>query len=238
MVMTLPRGARALVVSELRLVAESVAVALSVRGVETVSTPWPPASEPRSRCGTDGHQADVGLVLSELADAASVHKVRSVIRWLPVPWVVVTSAPRGAAWGAVLEIGADTVLSDSTTLDDLADTLVDVRQGRSPIGTDLRRQLVDDRLAAVEELERLRARLSALSLPERSVLRLLCSEPSFADLGGQEIADPGQRRLVASVLLELDRVRPRGRSGPARRPVPRRPARMPGPHGRCRPSPN
>jgi hypothetical protein len=178
------------------------------------------------------------VVLSELADVASLRRVRSVIRWVPIPWVVVTSAPCGAAWGAVLEVGADTVLSDSTTLDDLADTLVDVRQGRSPIGADLRRRLVDDRLAAVEEHERLRARLSALSLPERSVLRLLCSEPSFADLDGHDISDPGQRRLVASVLLELDRARPRGRAGPSRGPAPCRPAGMRGPRGRCRPSPN
>jgi DNA-binding NarL/FixJ family response regulator len=164
--MTLVCDARVLLVSDHRLVAETVAAALRGRGVETE----------RLGCATrpgTAAEAEVGLVLSGLDQTIGVGEVRSLVLELPIPWIVVTTASRGA-WGAVLE--ALTVLDRTTSIDDVVATIAGARTGRFSIDADLRRRLERDQRAAADELELLGDHLSRFTPSERSLLRPTCDE--------------------------------------------------------------
>ena len=119
----LPRVA---VASDQSLVAESVHRALRERGHATVVLRWPPTEAQRpdppvQQAGRGPRAAlpppDVAVLLSELDRRATVDGARTLVRALPVPWLVLAGVARGPAWGALYESGATVVMPTDTDLD-------------------------------------------------------------------------------------------------------------------------
>ena len=97
---------RVAVVAELGLVAESVRAALLSRGHDVVVVRWPvpddqPAPPPVRRRNRRrvGPPPDVALMLSDLERTSVVRTAQSLVEGLDVPWLVLTGAARGPAWG-------------------------------------------------------------------------------------------------------------------------------------------
>src|SRR5690348_5240380 len=99
-----------LVASELALVAEAVAAGLVGCDFVAAALPWPGdegagAEEPAPR-----PEQDVGLLINDVDSWPRLRSARSLIIKVPLPWVVLTAAPYGPMWGALLDAGARVVL--------------------------------------------------------------------------------------------------------------------------------
>lgn len=115
---------RVLVRSDEALVAETVRIALTARGL-AITEPGSPeldGTEPQAR-------AEVGLLITALATLRSVGEAQHLISGSGLPWVVVSTTPCGPGWAAVKEAGAEVVIDSSTSLDQVIRTLVSVHDG-------------------------------------------------------------------------------------------------------------
>lgn len=123
------------VTSDRSLVAESVAAALGMWGVEAVVVGWP-GSVPRALPDTTGDPG-VGLLVCDLDSAGSLRAARQVLERRPPWWIVLTSAPRGPLWGAMGEAGAAEVMASRTGLATTVAALRRLAEGRLVPDADL-----------------------------------------------------------------------------------------------------
>ena len=208
-----PAGLRVAVACDQSLVAESVATALDHQGLEVVRVPWPrlgpvvdrSSRRVRSARGPLGPPPDVGLVVSDLTRVAQVRGAAALVAGLAVPWLVMTGAPRGAAWGGVYERGVRLVVADDTGLDEVRGLLVDLATGWQPADQRrARRELVQAWLAFAEQRDDLAARLQTLTQREEEVLqRLHEGLPVRAIAEGWEVAEATVRSQVKAILKKL-----------------------------------
>lgn len=111
------------VTSDRALVAEVVCVGLVARGLLVVRIPW--ADPGAAHCvpgQKPGWTPGLALMLCDL-EPESVAMARSLVGAHPARWLLVTSAPRGPLWGAMLDVGVDGILEGGTTLAELADAI-------------------------------------------------------------------------------------------------------------------
>jgi DNA-binding NarL/FixJ family response regulator len=198
---------RVLVASDQRLVADTVQVALTSQGHEVVVTRWSNDARglPRRRPQAGGSLVDVGLLICELDRWSRLDVAVSIVARTGLPWLALTSAPRGPAWGALVAAGAELVLSVETGLDSLGDLLGSVGLRKRATPADERTELE----AAWEEARSHRRtvveRVGRLSAREGEVLRLAyegCSVAQIADALG--VAAPTVRSWTASLLHKLE----------------------------------
>jgi DNA-binding NarL/FixJ family response regulator len=185
------------------LVAESVLFALSERAHDAMVLRWPGPSPARPGQPT-GPRPDVGLLISELDRPSRIHSARKVIASQDVPWVVLTSAPRGPTWGAVLETGATLILPTTTTLDELSALLDDVAADPEASRTRRASALVRSWHELTHERAETAGRIRTLTPHEEDVLSLLyvgASVRTISELSGTTIATV--RGHVQSVLRKL-----------------------------------
>lgn len=138
-------------------------------------------------------------------DLSSVDAARWVVASYPTRWLVLTDAPRGPLWGAMLEAGVVGILQSNTTISDVLDAIVTVHEG-GVLDDELR-----DRVELVEawrrgEAERddARARLASLTPRQREVLRMIhlgFTVSEIAEMNG--VAPSTVRSQVRSVLRKL-----------------------------------
>jgi DNA-binding NarL/FixJ family response regulator len=196
---------------------QSVAAALTTRGllVEPLGAPGPTGLLPvRLR------REDVVLAMEDLPDGAALARVCAFVSGCPARVLVLTAHPPGAAWNALLDAGAASVLGSSAGLDEVAETLSRLTTGRAPADPDagpgpappVRVRDLEPRAQAVVD------RLSGVGRVDRMLLALVCTglsvEQAAARLGlaPEEVArrhDALLRRLgvatgeEAVVLLDL-----------------------------------
>jgi len=201
------------VASDQRLVAESVAAALGDRSLDTVMVQWPDVDAilrterrgPRAR-GRPTPAPDAGLVLTDLLRMEQVRAARVLVGSLDVPWLVLTLAPRGPAWGAMYDRGATLVLPGGIGLDTACELIADLATGWRP---DLSRRERKQLVASWRTFEAQRAdmaeRLKTLSDREEEVLQQLHEGVAVRAIAAQSaVAETTVRSQVKSILRKLD----------------------------------
>jgi len=194
---------RVAVASDQALVAESVRAALADRGFVPVVVRWPggPAvpGPPQPRMAYD-----VGLLLSDLDRPSRVEAARTLISRVPTMWVVLTAAPRGPVWGAVLAAGALRVVADSARMERVERILRQAARGRGATVADESRRLQRAWSRAQVEQARLDARIESLTPREREVLTLLDRGETVASIAGLLGSSPSTvRSQLKAVLRKL-----------------------------------
>lgn len=202
-----PQRLRVLVASDQALIADAVRAALVSRGHDALVVRWPGDNHAsaRRRPVTRVAMTEVGLLLSDLDRWSRIRAAALVVERISVPWVALTTSPRGPAWGGVLSAGAKVVLPGTTQLDNISDLLLSV----------VRRQMdtpAEERLELERAWQEMRARhddvaerLSRLTPREREVLRLMYAGSSVARIAEMfDVAPATVRSQVKSVLRKLD----------------------------------
>ncbi len=197
-----PRVRRVALASDHSLIAEAVGAALASRGFEIRALVWPsdPSTMPAIRIPTP----DAGLLMCDLEPDRNVELARALVDLVPVPWLLLTGTPMGAAWGAMVEVGVDTILPSSTSLDDLVAVLEGLPEGRHALPAGIRQRLLQEWRAHRADLESLRARIATLTPRERSVLALLYSGDTVRTIAElYEVSEATVRSQVRSILRKL-----------------------------------
>ena len=116
----IPQVLRTVVAGDQTLMVEVIANALRVHGLDPLVLVLPEGGG-RSVTVDDaltGRDLDAGVLISSLETRADLAAIGCLAR-TPVPWAVVTSAPRGAWWGAAQLVGADIVMDSRTPVTEL-----------------------------------------------------------------------------------------------------------------------
>jgi DNA-binding NarL/FixJ family response regulator len=205
---------RIAVVADHGLIAEAVRAALVGRGYDVVVGRWPrPDDEPmattqprRRRRRSLGPPPDVALLLSDLDRIELVRAAQSLVEGLNVPWLVLTGAPRGPAWGALYERGANLVESSHVRLEGTCDLLEDLAQGRlGQSGGRRRRDLIQQWHRFARQRGELTARLETLTEREEEVLRQLHAGMTVRAIAQtDEVTQSTVRSQVKAILRKLD----------------------------------
>ena len=197
------------IASDQPLVADVIAAALTSNGFECTLQPWPNGEEvgpperdvlalPRPRC-------DVALLISDLDRIARIKRAVRLVVDVPAGWVVLTGAPRGPLWGALLDLGYVHVVAEETGLDEMTDILTAVSQGAVLTTEAERLELVRSWLAVVHEHQAVLARLATMTPREAEVLRLLYAGTPVRMIAQQlEVAEATVRTQVKRVLRKLE----------------------------------
>ena len=148
---------------------------------------------------------DVGLLICELDRWSRLDVAASIVARISVPWLALTSAPRGPAWGALLAAGVELVLPVEIGLEPLSDLLESVGLRKRATPADERTELE----AAWEETKyhhrTVVERVGRLSPREREVLRLTyegCSVAQIAEVLG--VGSPTVRSWTRALLDKLE----------------------------------
>lgn len=152
----------------------------------------------------EGLPALAGLLVAEIESFESIERAETLVARSVLPWVVVTSTPRGAGWGAVLNAGACRVLESSVDLREVVAVLDEVVQGRNePVVADpglfeLWRQTKREREDLVD-------RLCSLTSWEATVLRLSSAGWSAAEVAATHDVPVGKvDEALEATLAKLD----------------------------------
>jgi RNA polymerase sigma factor (sigma-70 family) len=202
-----PERLRVLVASDQALIADAVRAALSGRGHDALVVRWPGdvrVPRPRQQVRRVALM-EVGLLLSDLDRWSRIKAAMLVVERISVPWVALTTSPRGPAWGGVLSAGAKVVLPGSTRLDNISDLLLSVVHQELSASAEERLELETGWEAMRARHDEVAERLSTLTPREREVLRLMYAGSSVASIAEMfEVAPATVRSQVKSVLRKLD----------------------------------
>ncbi len=161
------------VASELALVAEAVGAGLSGCDFEASTLPWPRDQEAAGPESASDLGADVGLLITDVDGWLRLRTARSLIARVPLPWVVLTAAPHGPLWGALLDAGARVVLPSSTGLRAVRRVLVGVSRGKVETFPPERELLLGLWGELLERRELICRRVESLTPREHEVLTML-----------------------------------------------------------------
>lgn len=186
------------VTADLVLVAETVAAALSGKGLDTAVVSWG-----RGHGGPRRAEAPaLTLLICDLRTPGRLEEARQ--RGRPGPWLVMTDESPGPAWGAVLDAGARAVVPSTISLDQLTDVLRAVLRGDEPMSVAQRRELLRSWEEASAERTGIRHRMETLSPRERRVLAMLYEGTTVRDIAVQlEVSEATVRSQVKAVLRKL-----------------------------------
>ncbi len=199
------RDYRVAVISDEPLVAQCVAAALTHRGFQPALLDWavdrdggeaPTSAAPGS--------VDVGLLICALDDLPTMHQARQQLDRLPAASLVITPAPSGPAWGAMLASGAAAVAGTTASLDETERMLRDIAQSRLHASPVERRLLTEEWHRYEDRLRDLAQRVGALSEREHQILGQLYAGAGVRDIGGRfGVSTATVRSQVRSILRKL-----------------------------------
>lgn len=201
-----PGQLRVLVASDQALIAEAVRAALASRRHDALVIRWPggPPVAVHRRPAADG-ATQVGLLLSDLDRWSRIRAAMLVVERIDVPWVALTTAPRGPAWGGLLAAGAEVVLPSTFGLDHISELLASAIQHEMTTPEEEREELETAWQEMRSRHDDVAERLARLTPREREVLRLMYAGSSVARIAEiLEVAPATVRSQVKSVLRKLD----------------------------------
>jgi DNA-binding NarL/FixJ family response regulator len=154
------------VMASLRLLRDAVAAALRGLGFAASSRPLPTSSSrfDETRRWLAQERPTLGVLITDLDDPTEVHDAVAVVRGLDLPWLLLTSAAPGPAWGALLDAGAVEVLDAASELAEVGRVIHRLVAGGGPSAPnhatvlDAWRRVSSERRALTERVERLSAR--------------------------------------------------------------------------------
>ncbi len=196
---------RVALTSDQRLVAEAVVAALASRELDATVVAWPLGA----RDETVAHRLEalepaVAVLLYDVDLSLRMARASAVLRSWPGPWLVLTAARPGPAWGGLLSAGAAAVLSDHAGLERVEDHVRALASGVVPGDPEARAEHVGawrDFQAAHGELQE---RIDLLAPRERDVLELLRRGVRVVDIARQwGLAEATVRTQVRAVLRKL-----------------------------------
>jgi DNA-binding NarL/FixJ family response regulator len=195
------------VASDQPLVADVIAAALSDSGFQTSVLHWPgvdcPADEDPSL--RHGRMPDVALMVSDFDRPARIRSAVQLILEVPGSWVVLTGAPRGPLWGALLDMGSVHVAPATLGLEEVSELLVAVAHGHGSTSEPERAELVGAWWSVLDEHEQVIARLATMTPRETEVLKLLYAGSPVRTIAEQlDVAEATVRTQVKRVLRKLD----------------------------------
>jgi DNA-binding NarL/FixJ family response regulator len=195
------------VASEQALVAEAIRASLESRDFRARVLRWPAAqlARPRRAPRQDGEEGpDVGLLVSDLDRPARVRAATLLLGRVPIPWIVLTAAPRGPMWGAVLDAGARLVLPSCTGFQQVCDAVLSVVSGRETTPEPERDHLVGQWSELLERREAVGRRIQSLTPREHEVLTMLYAGDPVARIAQLlEVSPATVRSQVKAVLRKL-----------------------------------
>jgi DNA-binding NarL/FixJ family response regulator len=160
-----------LVASDLSLVAEAVRAGLAGWDFEATTLQWSEQQETGEVSPCPGQ--DVGLLISDVDSWLRLRTARSLITRVPLPWVVLTAAPHGPMWGALLDAGARAVLPSTSGFKAVRKVLVGVARGTVETFPPDRELLLDLWADLLERRELICQRVQSLTPREHEVLTML-----------------------------------------------------------------
>lgn len=196
-----------LVASDQNLVGDAVRIALEGKHFSVTEIPWKGRSRPllplpRRASSRSGR---VGLMVCGLDRWSVLYEARMVMASVEVPWVVLTDAAPGPAWGGLLVGGADLVLPGSTSLSEVGDYLDAISTNRSLMPRHQWARLVGAWLDSAEERENNAVRIARLSAGQRQVLELLHLGLPVAEIAARlGVAPSTVRSQVKEILRRLE----------------------------------
>ncbi|WP_028644882.1 helix-turn-helix transcriptional regulator [Nocardioides sp. URHA0020] len=200
------RAVEVVLASDLSLVAEAVAAALASRDIRTSLLSWPrvPRDDPAYR-QLSRIRPDVAILLYDVDLSIRMAEAGALIRGWDGPWLVLTGASPGVAWGGLRSAGAAAVRTSMTDLDELEALIRHLSAGEeAPCA-----ELLDDYAVAwreaQEENAEVQSRVDSLTPRERQVLDLLrhgIRVRGIASMLG--LSESTVRSQVRSVLRKLD----------------------------------
>lgn len=145
------------------------------------------------------------LLVTDLDGWDHVDQVCALVRGVPLPGVVLTTAPRGGLWGALIESGAVEVLAADADSDMIESSLRDAAEGRpghSPAETE---GLIAQWHLMSDERERMRRIVGSLTAREREVLELLYDGAAVAEITARfGVAQATVRTQVKAILRKFE----------------------------------
>jgi two-component system, NarL family, nitrate/nitrite response regulator NarL len=200
----MPPRCHVVVTSDQSLVADSVGAAL--RGPElTVTRPdWRALLE--ARLPTPRIEpVDVGVLLCDLHPMARLAEAQVIVQEVRLPWLLLTGARPGPAWGAMLDAGAVAVLPSTCTLDQLRAAIPRLSAGEPVMDRQVASQLraawrgvEHDRRLALDQMRSLTPR-------ETVVLGFLyAGEPVRQIAARLGVTQATVRTQVRGILRKLD----------------------------------
>ena len=199
---------RVLVASDHALIGDSVRAALTHRGHEVVVIRWPKRARRvsrRQRPPPTEALTEIGLLLSDLDSWSRINAARLVVERVRLPWVVVTTSPRGPAWGGVLAAGVEVVVPGDAGLEHVNDLLLSVAWHQISTPTDERTELEATWRETCARHREVTERISLLTPREGEVLRLMYGGSSVAAIAETfEVTPATVRTQVKAVLRKLN----------------------------------
>ncbi|MFE7227072.1 LuxR C-terminal-related transcriptional regulator [Nocardioides sp. NPDC057577] len=180
---------------------DAVTVALDEHGITVTATASTSADPDELLVGAPS----AWLVVTDLDGWTHLGEVCDLVRGVRLPGVVLTSAPRGGLWGALLEAGAVAVLSDDTHSDTIEDALRDAAEGRHGHTPGEVEGLVSQWHLMREGRERMHRLVRSLTVREHEVLELLYDGATVAEIASRfGVAQTTVRTQVKSILRKFE----------------------------------
>jgi DNA-binding NarL/FixJ family response regulator len=158
------------VFSSFDLVAHTVATGLASRGLTAVQAGGPDGLVTPAAAAAELRPGDVGVLIDDLNAYAALRWACGLVAQDGASWLVLTAAPPGPIWGALLQSGATAILPCTTSLDDVEAALAELFEGGEVMDPTTRTDLLALWVVVNDEQERLSERLERLTPQERRVL--------------------------------------------------------------------
>jgi DNA-binding NarL/FixJ family response regulator len=192
--------------SDLHLVADVVAAALTSRGFEVRVLAWPdpPRIEPVQR-QLAASAADVGILLYDVDMSIRMAEASALIRSWSGPWLVLTGASPGPAWGGLRIAGAAAVRASVIALSEVDELVRRLAAGEpDPAAAELAEHVESWRAVQARHGE-LQTRIDSLAPRELQVLKLLYRGMRVASIADQlGLSETTVRTQVRAILRKLD----------------------------------
>ncbi|GGU18546.1 hypothetical protein GCM10007979_16670 [Nocardioides albus] len=180
---------------------DAVRVALDERGITVTATA---ATDADPVALLDGDPA-TWLMVTDLDHWSHLDRVCALVGGVRLPGVVLTTAPRGGLWGALLEAGSVTVLAadaDSDTIEGALRDAAENRPGHSPAETE---GLLAQWHLMRDERDRMRRLVGSLTSREHEVLELLYEGVTVAEIAARfGVAQATVRSQVKAILRKFE----------------------------------